>query len=424
MKKHKAQLYDKIHNVISNYNDHMVRGIFEYDFEIDAVALGKVLNDFCGSSPVMHSAFCKGFFAHFWREMPFNTNDVLSVCHAENIREEAYRFIVDALPADGNVQLKIGVFINAGKSLLAVLTNHMFIDGGDLKYFMKTLCSAYSACVNEVDCSGLIKSGSRSFKTVYQDLDKPTRQKAKRLFSNPTPKNTKSFSLGAESSEDSAFIITRNIPSEKFNLIKSYGKSKGATINDMVLTAYFISLYKACGFDKSETLTVSGAIDLRRYMKNSDFTGLTNHSSYLPYTLSGLGVDFEANLKKITAISESYKSDPFTGLYGLPLLNLGYVVFPDFAADKLVKRFYNNPYIAMSNIGILEENSYILDGHLPVSAFLTGSVKYKPGIMVSLTTYKNELTLSMCCKGNDNDKAKLEHLLMLIDKTLTDEITF
>lgn len=108
----------------------------------------------------------------------------------------------------------------------------------------------------------------------------------------------------------------------------------------------------------------------------------------------------------------------------MPLLNLGYAVLPDFAADKLVKRFYNNPYIAMSNIGILEENSYILDGHLPVSAFLTGSVKYKPGIMVSLTTYKNELTLSMCCKGNDNDKAKLEHLLMLIDKTLTDEITF
>ena len=34
MKKHKAQLYDKIQNVIGNYNDRMVRGVFQYNFDV------------------------------------------------------------------------------------------------------------------------------------------------------------------------------------------------------------------------------------------------------------------------------------------------------------------------------------------------------------------------------------------------------
>lgn len=423
MKKQKAQLYDKIHNVIGSYNDHMVRGIFEYDFEIDSAILGKVLISFCESTPVMHSAFRKGAFVHFWQEMPFTERDILTVKHTQNIREEAYCFITNALPADENIQLKIGLFISSGKSLMAVLTNHMFIDGGDLKYFMKSLCSAYNACVKGNGYCGVLKSGSRSYKTVYSDLSNPIRRKAKCLFSNPTPKNTKTFPLSTESNKDHFFIITRNISSDIFNSIKSYGKSKGATINDIILAAYFISLYEACSFSKNDSVTISGAIDLRRYMANSNTTGLTNHSSYLPYTINSLGSDFDSTLEKVTKISKKFKSDPFTGLYGLPLLNLGYTVFPAFIADRLVKRFYNNPYIAMSNIGILAEEHYTLNGYSPTSAFITGSVKYKPGIMVSLTTYKNVITLSMCCKGNNSDKTKLENLLALIESNLTGAIT-
>ena len=422
MKTHKAQLYDNIHSVINSYNDRMVRGIFEYDFVINTDVLSKVLRDFLDTSPVMHSMFKRGFISHRWIEQPIDEKDFLKVIHTDNPFEDASCFITKVLPMNEGVQLKLGVFTNGHQTALAVITNHMYMDGGDLKYFMKALCKAYNACAKGEETDNILKSGSRSYKTVYKDLTPKNKRKARLLYSNPTPKNTKSFPLTDAKSKDKSFIITRNISEDKFLLIKKYGKQFDATVNDMILTAYFMSLYVLGNFEKNESVTVSGAIDLRRYINNSELTGLTNHSSYLPYTLDCVEADFLKNLKKVTKISQKYKADPFTGLYGLPLLNFGYRFFPSWISDKLVKRFYNNPNIAMSNIGILYENLYALEGFAPRSAFLTGTVKYKPGIMVSLTTYRNKITLSMCCKGSDEDKTKLQNLLMLIEQNLTEAI--
>ena len=419
MNTHKAELYDNIHSVIDFYNDRMVRGIFEYNFSLNTEIIKNVIDAFLCDSPIMHSSFHSGFFFHRWKEHTVTPEDIIEIHTTDTPYNDAFAFITRVLPMNESVQLKLGVFTDGSKTALAVITNHMFMDGGDLKYFMKSLCRAYNAYYNNHDICGILKCGSRSYKSVYNDLSKKNKYKAKLLFSNPTPKNTKVFPLSSESTTDESFIITRKISKNRFAHIKAYGKHNGATINDMVLTAYFISIYELGKFNKDESVTISGAIDLRRYMKNSNLTGLTNHSSYLPYTLNCLGDNFLHTLKMVTALSKAYKENPYTGLYGLPLLNFGYSFFPSLISDKLVKRFYNNPNIAISNIGILYEDSYTLEGIAPETAFLTGTVKYKPGIMVSLTTYKNEITLSMCCKGSKEDKIKLNKLLMLIEENLT-----
>ena len=47
----------------------------------------------------------------------------------------------------------------------------------------------------------------------------------------------------------------------------------------------------------------------------------------------------------------------------------------------------------------------------PSFHIITGTVKYKPGIMVTVTTYRKEMTLSMCCRGNDADREMLGELI-------------
>lgn len=420
MSRVKAQLYDKIQSVIGNYNDRMVRGIFEYDSHIDEKALEAVLLCFCKASPVMHSAFRRGVFSHCWVEKEFSTEDILQVEHTETPLESARKFITGVLPVDGNIQFRIALFKSEDKSFLSVLTNHMYMDGGDLKRLMKNICSAYEACVKGEDFTSFSIAGDRSFKTVYKDLPKSRRRHAKLLYSNPTLKHSKSIGLSKKSEEDLPFIITKNIPIENFDRIKSYGKSRNATINDMVLTAFYMSLYECGYFPEYEDITISCAMDLRRYMNAPESTGITNHSSYITYTLNGADKSFELVLKKVNEISQSYKSHPLTGLYGLPLLNMGFSCFPNIISDILVKKFYNNPSIAMSNIGLLKDEDYVLNGKAPVSAFLTGSVKFKPSIMVSLTTYKKTITLSMCAQGTSRDKLMLETLLESIAQKLSD----
>ena len=419
-KKHKAELYDKIQSVIGNYNDRMVRGIFKYDFDIDAEILRDILVAFCKSSPIMHSSFCKGVLRHKWIEKSFVNEDIFFVKYCDTPEREAEKFICTVLPVDGNVQLKIGLFKdNKTKySILAMITNHMYMDGGDFKYFMKKLCTAYNQKLKNTQSLCVLKNGSRGYDKVYDDLEIEIKKRAKLLYSNPTPKNTKKLELSQDSAEDISFIIKENIPSKYFAKIKEYGKKHNATINDLILSAYFQSLCDVGSMSCSEAITISGAIDLRRYILDSDKTGITNHSTYLPYTIANVENKYESILNAVTEISRKYKDDPFTGLYGLPLLKFGYSAFPAFMADKLVKKFYNNPTLAMSNIGILYEENYRIGEHIPSEAFITGTVKYKPGIMVTVTTYKNEITLTMCCRGNEQDKQILSGIINNIKEVL------
>ena len=116
--------------------------------------------------------------------------------------------------------------------------------------------------------------------------------------------------------------------------------------------------------------------------------------------------------------ANEFKQDRFMGLHGLPLLSLGYKIMPLAASEEIIKIGYANPLIAMSNIGILETDKLALEGHEPTDGFMSGAVKYKPYVLLSATSMRKELTLSMCVRGNDEDKRIVEHFFDLIEKSI------
>ena len=72
----------------------------------------------------------------------------------------------------------------------------------------------------------------------------------------------------------------------------------------------------------------------------------------------------------------------------------------------------------MSNIGILSGPQLALCGNEPTDAFMSGAVKYKPFVLLTATTYKNVITLSMCVRGNDKDKAIVNNFFDLMEKNI------
>jgi NRPS condensation-like uncharacterized protein len=86
--------------------------------------------------------------------------------------------------------------------------------------------------------------------------------------------------------------------------------------------------------------------------------------------------------------------------------------------EEIIKVGYANPLLAMSNIGILEVDKLALDGHEPTDGFMSGAVKYKPYALLSATSMRKELTLSMCVRGNDEDKRIVEHFFDLIEEAI------
>ncbi len=122
-----AELWDKMHYLFRDYNDRMVHVELRYDFEIDINALKTVLVCFLEKAPVLHSSFTDNRIAPYWIVKNYKIDDVLTVktVSEDLLEEEINSFLVQYIPPDADLQIKVAVFNHSGKSVLCVVENHM-----------------------------------------------------------------------------------------------------------------------------------------------------------------------------------------------------------------------------------------------------------------------------------------------------------
>lgn len=413
-----AELWDKMHYLFRDFNDRMVHVELRYDFEIDVEALKTVLICFFEKAPVLHSRFVDNHLSTHWEVMPYSIEDVVTVSYPDDLDSAVDEFLTQYIPPESSLQMKVAVFFKDGTTTICIVENHMCMDGGDLKYFIKALCKNYNSYVNEHKSPIELRTGSRAYEEVYSSFSPTETRMAKNLYKNVCAKDDHTFPLTHNNISDKSFIARRKIDEERFMKIKAVGKKHGATINDMLVAAYFYSLYELAGYNPYDSVTISCAIDLRRHIKDTENLGITNHTAFMQCNIPERGRDIFQTLNYVVRSVNKFKNDKFMGLYGLPLLKFGYSILPHTASEEVIKIGYSNPLLAMSNIGILEADKLAISGHEPTDAFMTGAVKYKPYVLLSATSYKNVVTLSMCVRGNEQDEKIVSDFFDLMEKNL------
>ena len=413
-----AELWDKMHYLFRDFNDRMVHVELNYDFVLDVDALKTVIICAFERVPVLHSKFVDKKISTHWEVMPYDIDDVLTVSEPENLQEAVEDFLTQYIPPESHIQMKFALFIKEGKSTLCMIENHMCMDGGDLKYFLKSFCENYTNYVENGISPIEYRTGSRAYTDVYTGFSKMESGVAQRLFKNINARDNHKFPLTNDSIRDASFIARKKFSEDVLAKLKTKGKELGATINELLLTAYFYSVYELADFPASDQLMISSAIDLRRHMDNVDDKGFTNHTAWMQCAIPQRGRDIFETVQYVVRSSNRFKKDKFMGLYGLPLLNFGYTILPHAASEEIIKIGYSNPYMAMSNIGVLNGQQMAMSGHEPVDAFMSGAVKYKPFVLLTATTYKNIITLSMCVRGNDKDKEIVNKFFDLMEKNI------
>lgn len=413
-----AELWDKMHYLFRDFNDRMVHLELHYDFEINLETLKTVLICFFEKAPVLHSRFVDNKVSPYWEIMPYRIEDVITVKHSDNVTEDIDRFLTQYIPPESSLQMKVGVFYYEGKTALCMVENHMCMDGGDFKYFIRSFCKAYSEYEEQGISPINLREGTRSYDSVYTDFSKTQEKMARNLYRNVCAKDTHKFPLTESREDDRSFIARRKISEETFLKLKTVGKSYGATVNDMLVAAYFYSLYALAGYGEDESVTISCAIDLRRHMRDDEGQGVTNHTAFMQCNIPRRGRNIFETLQYVINSSNLFKKDKFMGLYGLPLLKFAYRILPHSASEEIIKIGYSNPLLAMSNIGILDHKALVLSGNEPIDGFMTGAVKYKPYVLLSATSMRNVITLSMCVRGNEDDKKIVNSFFDIFEKSI------
>lgn len=413
-----AELWDKMHYLFRDFNDRMVHVELNYDFVLDIEALKTVLICAFEKVPVLHSKFVDNKLWTHWEVRPYNIDNVFTVSYPDDVEKAVEEFLTQYIAPTEDIQMKVALFIKDGKSTLCMVENHMCMDGGDLKYFLQEFCENYSKYVTEGVSPVNFRTGSRAYDDVYSGFSKTEAGVARRLFKNINARDDHKFPLTPDSIRDKSFIARKKFSEDTLNKLKVKGKELGATINELLLASYFYSVYELAGYPESDKVMISNAIDLRRHMENVDDKGFTNHTSWMQCAIPERGKDIFETVKYVVQSSNKFKKDKFMGLYGLPLLNFGYNFLPHSVSEEIIKIGYSNPLMAMSNIGILNGQHFALCGSEPTDAFMSGAVKYKPFVLLTATTYKKVITLSMCVRGNEEDKKIVSKFFSLMEKNI------
>lgn len=419
-KRIKAEIWDKFHHLCRFINDRVIHVELRYNYNIQEDILKSVLKDVYEQMPVLRSTFKDNRIYPYWAVNDFDINLALTVEYVDEkeLENKIDKFMVSKFSPESKVQMRFALFKSDKISVICVISNHMCMDGGDFKYLINEVCGGYSRRVSDPDSKIIIRTGSRSHKMLYKDMSANDKKAAEKLYKNINIKDTRTFPFTSESREDTEFIAKKKLTGETFDKMKAAGKKYGATITEILLAAYFYSMYEIGNISTEESMSISSAVDLRRHMKNSEGTGLSNYTAWMQCKLDGRGSNIFETLEKVKKVSNEFKKDKFLGLHGVPLLSFGFHLFPYALAETIVKKGYDNPLIGISNIGIIDVTKTALDGNEPYDGYMTGAVKYKPYGFITVTTMRKELTLTMCEKGNKKDRELIDEFLNLIEKNV------
>ena len=126
---------------------------------------------------------------------------------------------------------------------------------------------------------------------------------------------------------------------------------------------------------------------------------------------------FEGTLGRVKAVMDEKKGADI-GLNGFIKLNLLYGILGDKIANGRLKTKLKNPFVCMTNVGILDQDRMAFGNLHPSDAFLCGSIKYKPYFQLAMSSYDGQLTLSVNQCGNADDRDRIRSFLNEVEAEL------
>lgn len=413
-----TEMYDKVNLMCRNYMDRLARFEMDYDFIVDAEIFKTVAICCLEIVTMLRSQVINHLVAPYWRIADYEISDFVDIREVENIEKAREEFFAREIPLKSNVQMNIGLYYYSGRTYVMLIWNHMCFDGGGFKMFWSDFCKNYTDFALHGISPVNFSTGSRKYSEVYKDFDKKKARKAKLQLANVSPRSKVTFPFTPVNGDEKVVIVSRRIDSEYFSRACAYAKSVGATVTDMLLASYIDALGKISGLTASDGLSVACATDLRRHIRDLSTIGYTNHVSFMHCALDKKGADIHETLLLVRDVTNELKKDEFIGLHGLPLLNFAYKAMTYIQAESIVKLFYNNPQMSVSNVGKFDPALYPLGQSRPFDAFVAGAAKNKPCAVMTALSIDGNLFASICVRGNEKDREILEKFFTEFEKNV------
>jgi len=412
-----AEVFDQVQWLFdaNGFNDHVLHCVLRFEHAPDAEILKKSVTASIEAIPILGARYVDGARPRWTSLDPDDFSRAFVIAPTETKLEE---FLVSRVDERLGPQVAV-CLLESGPFAVALKMNDMICDAAGFKAYLDFLCGIYSRLRMDPAYRPPTIDGDRSMRGVLKRF--PLSVKFKSLFLQSGDNNRSGihrFPL-SEGGETRPFILTRKLGRERIAALRDYCRIKGATLNDAVLTAFYRCVFQRLALPPGGELQIPVMVDMRRYLDATDeFAALTNLSSMVTTQLDYRpGERFEDALARVKAVMDDKKGADI-GLNAFVKLDLAYRIMGDRIANSRLRSRLKNPFICMTNVGILDPARISFGDLRPYDAFLCGSIKYKPYFQLAMSSYDGELTLSVNQYGNAGDRELTVSLLSEIEAQL------
>lgn len=415
--KYKAEIFDKVQYLYeeTKFNDHQLHCVIRFDDKLDMDMLRKSVIMLLHVVPILSCVYHHNNGSDYWESVdPSKFENAFIVVRDETTFNE---FTSSKINEFTGPQIWFCLY-QSDKDSLSIIMNHMVCDAAGFKQCLYLLSGLYSHLMDDPKYRPNFKiDGDRSIQKVINQIPFRNRVKSLLFHNSESNQNSKIYFPLSKDENIFPFILTREIGPDKFAQLRAYCKKNHVTMNDLFLGAYYRALFRELKMDGA-ALHIPIMVDMRRYLKDHGFYALSNISSTIILDVPvNASESFDETVSTIGREMRIKKSTDI-GVNGFVKLDLVFNLLNNKLSYKAAKNVLKNPLICMTNTGILDYKRLIFKGTTIASAFVCGSIKYRPHFQIALSTFADTLTISSNLYGSRQDYNVITQFLSLVEEQL------
>ena len=417
-----------------NMRNPQIQVVMKIDGRLDFDKLKRAVRLSVDAVPVLGCRFVEDDLP-YWKRLD-NINEI-NFCSIEetNYADEAVkRFLQSPLDMENDPMVKVKIIRSKENDILGVKVNQICCDGTGIKEYIKLLAKIYSH----------LDQRSGSFMPVSKrDISYDQVKLFKELIAifpdlkwNPEPVTRKvmwSFPW-IQSGGDSVLFTVCRFPEGSLDSISKYGKLKGATVNDLILTALYRVMFNTSMPRYGVPMDIFSTVDLRKFLPAQKDHAVRNLSGgFITRIPRLINESFEGTLSRVMQATKKIKNrypgeSKITGQEN---------------TENACLTYYNNYFELMSqtseiasqssnyigkvcfpglyDIGCISKSLISFGNNVVTDAYVILPVIRAPGLLLLASTYNDTLTLSVGYSKNSVSPRYMEGFLNKIKNELLRE---
>ncbi|NLA99969.1 MAG: condensation protein [Methanomicrobiales archaeon] len=425
MSRYPAPAFDVFNVYFERIYDPSMHVVITFDGEIDARVLREATMRVIASDPCIRSRFAEVSGQPVWEEIPegeWARAFVLSAAGEEPLRTPPPSLDIRAGP-----QIRVTLYRGAEGDIVAVTCHHGFCDAAGVMAVARAVFVAYQGLTADLDFRPPSRKpyerGTDRILALYSEEERRQTLAAEEPFVDRWRFPVERMGRGEPR------ISSRTLEPERLGRIKAFGREFGATVNDVLIAAFFLALKKVRDdpSDRDAPRSILTSADLRRRYPECCGEELpVNLSIAYEITLSmaeGAGME-EVVGRVVEATGRRKEERPglatilfYEGIMagGMPAVQ----AFFDEMTGRYLASGNKNP--VFSNLGIFDPGDFLPVPGKDGAALDILDIQYLPcvcwpyGFLVTASTFRGCLTLMTAYEEGPYSMETVEWFLECVD---------